>query len=131
MEKNNGIPQTIDPDEFLYRGVHENQWDAERDRPSSATFKDSKGASVDRDASVRDVQTCINALLKVKEFRAICRVKEENVEDVGAITKYLPIPSNNYHCEIHDSEEKVSLTSSKAKKLRDGAEVVYFSPHNL
>lgn len=125
MENNKGIPLVIGPDEFLYRGVHENQWDVGHNRPSSAIFKDSKGVSVDRDASVRDAQTCVNALLNVKAFKAICRVKEENVRSAGAITRYLPTQENDYHCEIHDSKEKVSLTSSKAKKLRDGAKVVY------
>lgn len=128
MESNNEIPQVIGLEEFLYRGVVESQWDGEHNRPSSATFKDSKGASVDRDALVRDATTCVNALLGSKPFKAICRVKEESVQVVGAITKYLPVPGNKYHCEIHDSEEKITLSGSKAKNLRDLSEVVYTRP---
>mgnify|MGYP006873123097 CR=1 FL=1 len=129
MENSNNIPQSIGTEELLYRGVVENQWDAEHNRPSSATFKDSKGASVDRDAMVRDKDTCVAALLESKSFKAICRVKESDVEAANAITKYLPVPGNDYHCEIHDSEVKITLSPGKAKKVRDSSEVVYLNTH--
>lgn len=48
MPKNTDIiPEEIDDNEFLYRGVTTLNWDEENNRPSSATFKDSLGASVD------------------------------------------------------------------------------------
>ena len=125
MENSIIIPQTIDAEEFLYRGVVDSQWDTEHNRPSSATFKDSKGASVDRDVLFRDRDVCVSALLKSKPFKAICRVKELEVEGVNAITKYLPVPGNDFHCEIHDSDHKVSLSGSKTTRLRDLADVVY------
>ena len=125
MEENKRIPEEVAAEEFLYRGVVDNQWDVEHNRPSSATFKDSKGASVDRDALFRNPTTCVDALLNSKPFKAVCRVKELNVEKANAITLYLPFPGNEYHCEIHDSSEKVTLSGGKAKKIRDCAEVVY------
>ena len=130
MEDNIIIPQTIDAGEFLYRGVVDSQWDTEHNRPSSATFKDSKGASVDRDVLFRNKDVCVTALLKSKPFKAICRVKESDVEGVNAVSKYLPVPGNDFHCEIHGSEQKVTLSGSKTKKLRDLAEVVYTHTEN-
>lgn len=125
MGDNFNIPQEIDAEEFLYRGVVGNQWDDAKNRPSSALFKDSHGASVDRDALIRDSETCINALLQTKPFKAICRVKEKSVKYVGAIAKYLPMPENVFHCEIHGSEDNVNISDSKLKKLRDSSEVVF------
>lgn len=121
------IPEVVAANEYLYRGVVDSQWDYEHSRPSSATFKDSKGASVDRDLTTRDTQACVSALLESKPFKAICRVKEWAVENAGAITKYLPVPGNDYHCEIHDSVVKITLSSGKAKKVRDSSEVVFLN----
>ena len=125
MEEKAKIPDVIAAEECLYRGIVENQWDPQNNRSTSAVFKDSKGVSVDRDALVRGKDECVTALLQIKQFKAVCRVKQEAVDGAGAITKYLPIQGNIYHSEIHDSENKVSLTGSKAKKLKDASEVVY------
>ena len=119
------IPQEIADDEYLYRGVVAPLWDVTHNRPSSAVFKDSKGASVDRDALFRDSKTCVGALLNNKPFVAVCRVKESSVKEIEAVTKYKPIPENIYHCEIHDVEGKVSLSGKKPNRLRDLSEVVF------
>ena len=122
------VPQEINAEEFLYRGVVVGfQWDDKNNRPSSALFKDSHGASVDRDVLIRDSETCIKALLQTKLFKAICRVKEKSVKNAGAITKYLPVPENVFHCEIHGSEDNVNISNSKLKKLRDSSEVVFLN----
>ena len=127
MANESMLPSEIDSGEFLYRGVLENQWDQQKNRPSSAAYKDSCGVSVNRDALIRDLQSSINALLGIKPFKAVCRVMERKVRESGALTKYLPVPENVYHCEIHDSEEKISLSASKARKVRDSSEVVYLA----
>jgi len=51
----------IEDSEFLYRGVVTQNRDFENDRPTSATFKDSKGVSVDRDGG-REDKYCVNHL---------------------------------------------------------------------
>lgn len=126
MENRDTIPQTIDPEEYLYRGIVAIHWDYTKNRPSSAVFKCPDGVSVNRDVKIHDITFCVNALLKTSSFKAICRVKNQDVIDVEAISKYLPVDGNDYHCEIHDSETKIRLTDSKQKKLRDRAEVVYY-----
>lgn len=117
------LDSEISDDEFLYRGVIEQNWDFENDRPSSATFKDSNGVSVDRDGS-RSLESCIQALKASKAFFAICRVKASAVRNNGAVIKYLPEPDNIYHSEIHDSHVRVQMRGSKPKKIRDDSEVV-------
>lgn len=126
MEERDKIPDVIATEEYLYRGVVDSLWSSEHNRPASGIFDDSKGVSVDRDVLVRGKEECINALLLIKQFKAICRIKQKAVAEVDAITKYLPTPQNIYHSEIHDSENKITLTMSKRKKLRDAIEIVYF-----
>ncbi len=116
--------ETIDDKEFLYRGIIELNWDYTNDRPSSATFKDSKGVSVDRDAQ-RSETECIDFLRNNKDFFAICKVQTDQVKELKAIVKYLPIDNNIFHSEIHDSEERIQMRGSKPKKIRDASEVVY------
>ena len=125
MENSLNIPLTIDSNEYLYRGVVQMQWDDENNRPTSAAFKCSNGVSVNRDVNILDLDECVHTLLSSHSFKAICRIKQQSVNDIEAITKYLPVPGNDYHCEIHDSETKIRLSDSKCKKLRTQAEVVY------
>jgi len=114
----------INDNEFLYRGIIEINWDFQNNRPSSATFKDSKGVSVDREAD-RTEKECIDFLKSSKDFFSICKVKAESVRNRNAIIKYLPVENNIYHSEIHDSEERVQMRGSKPKRIRDESMVVY------
>lgn len=118
------ISQQIDGQEFLYRGIVENNWDYTRNRISSAAFKDSKGVSVDRDA-FRDKEECIKALNKKKNFFGICRVKTQIVRELNAIVKYLPEKDNIYHSEIHDSITDIPMKGSKPRRIREMSELVY------
>lgn len=125
MPKNtDNIPEEIDDNEFLYRGVTIFNWDEENNRPSSATFKDSRGVSADRDYN-RDKDTCVESLLSVKDFKAVCRVKTKDVRDADALALYKPSIRNKYHSEIHNSVEKIELSSKKAKGIRDKSEIVF------
>ncbi len=117
--------EIIDDSEFLFRGVVNVNWDFENDRPSSATFKDSLGVSVDRDGG-RNQTECITELLLKKNFIAICKVLTYDVREIGAIVKYLPIINDNiFHSEIHDSIEVIQLKGKKPNKIRDKSTTVY------
>jgi hypothetical protein len=124
---NKKVLPDIDNNEYLYRGIIEQFWDYENNRPSSAVFKDSKGVSVDREYD-RNEKDCIGKLLENKSFYAICKIKKERVLYHKAIVKYLPVEDNIYHSEIHDTVEKIKLKGSKPKKLRDDSIVVYKLP---
>ncbi|OQY03451.1 MAG: hypothetical protein B6I20_05055 [Bacteroidetes bacterium 4572_117] len=118
------LDELISDDEFLFRGIIHINWDFNHDRPSSATFKDSFGVSVDRDGGRND-KDCYNSLLSQKDFFAICKVKKKDILDLNGIVKYLPEENNIYHSEIHDSEERIQLRGKKPKRIRDKAIVVY------
>lgn len=110
--------------EYLYRGVIELNWDWNNNRPSSATFKDSKGVSVDRGA-FRKEEECINYLLSKKDFIAVCKVLTQDVRNLDAIVLYKEIPSNKYHSEIHDSVDRIQMRGKKPNKIRDKSKIVY------
>jgi|GEM_PF-540087 len=112
--------------EYLYRGVVLNNWDLINNRISSAAFKDTGGASVDRDGG-REESECIKNLLQVKDFKAICKIKAEIVRSYGAIILYKPIKSNIFHSEIHDSTERIQMRGSKPDKLRRSSLLVYIN----
>lgn len=114
----------IDDNEWLFRGVVEANWDYSQNRPSSATFKDSNGVSVDRDAG-RSNSECIIVLSQRKPFKAISRVLTSSVRQLNAIALYKPISENLYHSEIHDSADRIQIKGSKAVNIRDKSEVVF------
>lgn len=114
----------IDDEEYLYRGIRELSWDYDNNRPSSATFKDSKGVSVDRD-NFREEKDCIEFLLSKSDFFGICKIQTQKVKELNAIARYLPVENNIFHSEIHDSEERIRINGSKSKKIRDAAQVVF------
>ncbi len=118
------LDEKILDEEYLYRGIIDINWDFENDRPSSATFKDSKGVSVDREGD-RTEDKCIEALTSKRNFLAICKVKAKQIREVNAIVKYVPLQDNIYHSEIHDSDERIQLRGKKPKKIRDKASVVF------
>lgn len=122
----NLINPIINNDEYLYRGIIELNWDYENNRPSSATFKDSNGVSVDRDNSRPELE-CIEFIKNKKNFFAICKIETYDVRELNAVVKYSPIENNIHHSEIHDSLEKVQMQGSKPKKLRDATILVYKS----
>ena len=108
--------------EKLYRAVKlakPQLWDDENGRPSSALFKDSKGVSVDRDGN-RSEHEIINLLsenINHEPLRAVISLDASYCYEVPVELIYSPLENNIYHAEIHDSKERVQLTSSKARKL--------------
>lgn len=120
---NNQIPQIINDNEYLYRGIIEKFWDFKNNRVSSAAFKDSKGVSVDRSADRAECD-CITYLQKKKHFFAITKIQVIEVKKNDAVVKYCPLSDNPYHSEIHNSEDKVSLTKGKASRISRTSKVV-------
>lgn len=112
--------------ENLFRGVIDLNWDYELNRPSSATFKDSQGASVDRDGGRTD-EECTLFLLSKRTFKAIVKFSVADVKNIGAILIYMPLDDNIYHTEIHDSSSRAQLRGSKPTKLRDKSTVIHIS----
>ncbi|MCA0234021.1 MAG: hypothetical protein LCH91_26430 [Bacteroidetes bacterium] len=119
------LNEHIEDNEFLYRRIilNPNFWDFEKNRPSSAIFKDSNGASVDRQDNRSDSD--VIETYKNYEIRGITKVLTSVCRELETYPIYKPLDDNIYHCEIHDSKEKIQLSSSKAKKLRDNSIVIF------
>ena len=114
----------IDNGEYLFRGIVVQNWDFENDRPTSATFKDSKGVSVDREGGRLEAD-CIEMLKSVNNFFAICKVLTKDVRDLNAVVFCKPIKGNNYHSEIHDSNERIQMRGKKPRMIREKSLVIY------
>jgi len=115
--------------ESLLRGVNKNPnfWNDEKQRPSSAIFKDSKGISVNRTGENKKYYTESLEILKHNLGDNIKTVAEINVSyciNLELYLKYLPTDDNIYHSEIHKSENQVTLSKSDAKKLSDLCKIV-------
>ncbi len=118
------MDDSFQPGERLYRGLH-SIWLCDG-RISSAAFKDSGGVSVDRDGG-REEQACIDRITSaMPHLIAVGKLTCQDVEDCGALPKYLPTAENEYHSEIHDSDEQVQIkSSSKARKLANHCQIVH------
>lgn len=115
----------IEDHEFLYRRVilNPNFWDFEKNKPTSAIFKDSNGASVDRQHDRNDEDVIKS--FKTLPIRAIVKILTSTCRELNTFPVYKYLPDNIYHCEIHDSKIKAQMSSSKAKNLRDNSEIIY------
>lgn len=119
------MENVIPDEEYLYRGVVESCWNPQEQRPSSAAFKDSNGVSVDRDGG-RNEEKCVEQLLHLKPFYAVCRLTAGNARSCDTVVKHLPVEGNEYHSEIHDSENQKEIKSkSKSRKLAGISELSY------
>ena len=110
--------------ECLYRGLHP-MWIEDDNTVYSAAFKDSSGVSVDRDGG-RTEQECVDKMVgALSKITGVGKLTCGDVQDCGAVTKYLPVEGNEYHSEIHDTAEQVKIKGSKSKKLADKCQLVF------
>ncbi|WP_343273340.1 hypothetical protein [Lentibacillus songyuanensis] len=102
-------------------------WKTETGRPTSAVFKDSKGVSVDRDGGRNDSEVTASFIQRFgdENIRSIVSVTAQYCCEIDTHLVYAPVEGNEYHALIHDSPDKITLRSSKAKKLAENCKVVY------
>lgn len=85
-------------------------------KPTSAIFKDSHGASVDREGD-RSLDEAADFLCAHKPG-VILYVTFSDCNACDALVRYLPIDGENpWHSEIHRNEAIAPLTNSQAKHL--------------
>jgi hypothetical protein len=122
------LNEHIEDFEYLYRRIilNPNFWDFDNNKPSSAIFKDSNGVSVDRQGQRRE--HVIVETFRQFPIRAVAKIRAIECRNLLTYPVYKPLEENQYHSEIHDSVDKIQISSSKAKKLRDSIEIVYRTP---
>ena len=91
---------------------------------SSAAFKDKNGLSTDR-AGGRITKECV-LFMRSRRRGAVVSVTVKMCNEVNAILKFLPIKDEDeYHSEIHKSQETILLTDKQAKYLAHNAKIEY------
>ncbi|MCM3054250.1 hypothetical protein [Caldibacillus thermoamylovorans] len=119
----------IDENEFLYRAIKKsipNRWDIEKNRPSSALFKESKGVSVDRDGNrnKREIVTSFLERFGHTELKAIVNIRAGRCYEKDCSILYRPLDDNPFHAEIHNGNGKVELTKGQARFLAKNCTIV-------
>ena len=115
--------------ETLLRGIHKKPdfWNNEKDRPSSAAFKDSKGLSVNRTGEqkkyYKESAECLTNNFG-ERLRAIAEISVDFCESLELYLKYCPESANIFHSEIHKSKSEPLLTKSIAKKLAEESKIL-------
>jgi hypothetical protein len=105
--------EEIAPDESLFRAVNPKL--LQNNEITSALFKDAKGVSVNR--SNEDAKRSFEILIERLGCEEIAELSVEECLKIEVYIKYCPIDGNPFHTEIHNSIDKVKLSSGKAKKL--------------
>lgn len=111
----------IEQHEKLLRSIFPQDlfWDAVRNKPSSAAFKDANGYSVDRTGD-RTLPDPIDYLKKrFKKNPAVAVIPKSICDEIQVAVKYTPSKKNIYHTEIHESEDVIEISAYKLKLLSD------------
>ena len=116
-------------EEILYRKIHPASifWDNEHNRPSSAAYKDKKGLSVDR-LGDREENEVINSFINrfgMDKVKSVVKISVGICKELELYPIYKPSLNNEYHAEIHDSENRIEISQSKAKKLAENVQIVF------
>ncbi len=123
--------EEFNQDERLYRMVtnNPNMFVVNENRITSAVFKDSNGCSVDRQGGRTDEDACSFLADSHKDnpygIKAIAVVTIQQCEEIKAIVLPKPLDTNMYHCEIHRNDSNSELTSGQARRLSQGAHLIY------
>ena len=111
--------EEFQPDERLYRKIRplEQFWDSESQRPTSGAFKDQNGLSVDRQGQWQNNDAINQLNSRLPGIGAIVSVEYQQCTEIPVLVVYKPLPENEFHSQVHDSEDRIALSSSKARKL--------------
>lgn len=117
------------PEEKLFRAALPSSlfWNEKRCRFSTSLFKDSNGASVDRDDN-RSNESIIKFMmdkLTANKVKAIVCINVDYCNKLPSHIEYNPLKDDVYHSEIHDSEQKKVLAKGKLIHLARDCEIVY------
>lgn len=114
-------------DEKLYRAVRPEgmYWKERGKQLSSAAFlseDESAGLSVDRGNYRPDQIVADDMLQRLTGLIAFVRVGD--CKETNAMVRYLPVPGNEHHSEIHGGDAKPRLSPGQRKHLSRAAVVL-------
>lgn len=127
------LSEEISDDEVLFRAVPNDPdfWKHKEQRYSSAAFKQSGGTSVDRDGGRSKAEIINRFAERMPSYGLVSLTAQTcrrcNCHIISKPVKADPskgIEENPYHAEIHDSENKVDVRGSKARRLSTQAETI-------
>jgi hypothetical protein len=118
------LGEIIKKEEHLFRAVfpYDFLWDFEKDKPSSAVFKNRNGCSVNRQGDLSVEQSFELIKESFKKSRAIAYFTKETCDIINVYAFWKP-SKNKYHSELWDSKDVVEINSYKCKLLSDIAQI--------
>ena len=117
---------SIDDEEILYRAVPNlsDYWKESAGVFTSAIFSDSKGVSVDRDGGRSEAEIIEAFNKRYSAESGLVAITGRQCREAGAHPIPKPTTDNPYHAEIHQSAERVQLSGSRKKALRDHCRII-------
>lgn len=117
------MDNTFCNDEKLYRAVLplEMFWKS-NGKLTSAAFKDRHGLSVERGYYRKDDVVVEN--IRKNLTGSIISVNVGQCRSTDALVRYLPSKNNQYHSEIHKSENEKLLSAKQCKYLAERADII-------
>lgn len=119
---------SISDDERLYRAIRKSKPNGFIDgKPTAALFIDPNGTSVDRDGGRNEdviVTSFKERFSKREDYGGSVKITARKCRMAGACPLPRPSKSNEYHAEIHESEDIIEISFVKAVQLAEECEIV-------
>lgn len=114
--------------EPLYRAVPDKpqMWKSDKNRPTSALFKDERGVSVSRACGRVELECLQQLRVAFPNSLRVVSVDVDQCHEIGAQVYDKPNDLVPCHAEIHRNEHIPTLTSSMARKLALAARVLEY-----
>lgn len=111
----------IEDHEILYRVVRNSYPDAFIEgRPTAALFMDAQGASVERDGGRSEdviISLCRSRFARRADYKTVVKITAGECRTANTYPNPVGNHRNEYHAEIHDSEQVVEISLFKAIQL--------------
>jgi len=101
-------------------------WKIDKNRPTSALFKDERGVSVSRSCGREELKCVQQMRIAFPNSLRVVSVDVNQCHEVGAQVYDCPNDMVPCHAEIHRNEKTALLTSSMARKLAVAARVIEY-----
>lgn len=123
MSMSNTLARVSDQ-ENIYRSVSSTNWVDDEMRPSTSTFKNAIGVSVDVEHN-RSTKDCIDFLAtRFPDQVAVIRLATKFCRSVSLEVEYVPETGNPHHAHIVNEDGTFNISKGKRKLLIEGGYLV-------